>query len=252
MGMLRLFLIFIWIPTFLPIAVQADELPSEESKAVQESVSDAEETQELAEESIEDLDPELALSQPEIRELFLGSASLGLGYIEAWQGVSLAATMLHQGGLHSYGSIGFGSYNIVDSKDSKDYGVELKTKSIGFGGRYFFTDFTPVFVQVAVGYVFVDGKIQPLGSDETRDEATDEQISSSFVANGPWVSHQVGWQYAWTPGWFMEFSLLGIAKTWIVSSHYTNNSSQAKTDAKERVETPVSWGMINFKFGKMF
>lgn len=111
----------------------------------------------------------------------------------------------------------------------------------------------PVYAESGFGYVFWDGRIKPTGSDlNEEEEAVSAKLRSSFASNGPVISLKIGIQTIWKSGVYIDYCLVGMAKSWVASQSLTRNSSDVSHVVGKKISEPIIWGLSNIRVGWLF
>jgi hypothetical protein len=198
-------------------------------------------------------DRELRLSQSEMREDIIYGAAVGVGLHDPWQLASLSALYLIKPDLALPMSVGGGAFEFKGTESKKSYQIDSTAKSLHVGLRKFFTDMFPLYAETGGGYVFWNGRIKPTGSDlNEEEEAVSAKLRSSFDSSGPVISLKIGIQTMWKSGVYIDYCLVGMAKSWVASQTLTRNSSEVTRVVREKISDPIIWGLSNIRVGWLF
>jgi hypothetical protein len=228
-----------------------EEGPTPEKTEKTESITNN--IDEVSDSKIEDA--ELSLTQLEIREKFNFGVGIGVGNSSPWQKLTLAIPYLVNNKLFYDWTFGSGNWKLNGKKSGMDYNVSAIVRTTSLGIRYYFLEMAPVFVEGSLGYVFWRGDISPAGTTEeqaNQDQELVKKLNCGFTANGPVVGIKLGFSYTWENGIFIENSLYGYAMSWITSESYTKSSKETRQAVREKLSSPISWGIINFMVGMLF
>lgn len=198
---------------------------------------------------------ELALSAIEIREKRDGSLAIGFGTGDAWELLSLTGSFFYNRDWHFGGRMGGGPWRFTGDRDSRRYEINAVSRVTGLHARYFFTDMTPFYLQTGLGFSFFTGDVKPVGGDGVEESSQEEaniSLRSGFRSTAFYLSQQLGWQTNWESGFLIEFSIVGLSRTWFVQREFTKSADAAKSAVNSEMEGYQSWGLLNVRLGWLF
>jgi len=197
-------------------------------------------------------DRELSLSSVEILGQSTLGAAVGLGVVQPRQLASLTTHFNFRPGFYLLQGVGAGAWEMDGEEGSKRYRVSGTAKGVNFGGRYFFTSIAAFYADAALSYLFWQGDVKPVGTDESATSAVVDKLNSGFSASGPVLSSRFGWMRVWENGFFIDYCIFGAAKPLLVSTTYTRSSAETKAAVRRELEKPMIWGLVNISFGLFF
>ena len=190
-------------------------------------------------------DDELFLIQQERREKFKYGFALGLGASQPWQEYYLEANYIYlQNIWFSYfAGIGDSEFN------STNFSIESNQKVTGVSGKWFFWEMIPFYLSGSLSYVWWDGSISPKRAVELGAPADDVIIRTGFDAQGAVVAVGFGMNYVWDSGFYIDYKLIGLLRSFVTTVHMHDPSSKSRNAVKNNFNKTYEFGIFNIKFG---
>lgn len=194
---------------------------------------------------------ELKPGQEEIRALFSYGAALGYGVIAPWQIYSVAFMNHRDAWSSDVYSVGGGNFVFTGSYGERSYELTIDSRSFFYGRRFYFTELGPFFFEPLVGYATWEGRSEPTAAGMTGGPEIDK-LDVGFHASGPVLGLNFGLHWAWSSGFFLEYSIFRLGRAFVLSKSYTEASEQGRKTVVKNLEQPLSWGYANFRLGWHF
>ncbi len=196
---------------------------------------------------------ELAFSKEEVRRQFNYGVSLNLGVSAPWQ-VFGADFQFDRHAWYGWTlSAGGGVAALMGHQDGAEYRVDVVSRALQFGWRYYLHREWPLYLQPAIGSVYWTGNINPSGLDEVTVLNRDRSdLQTGFGAYGATVSLTLGGVFLWESGFFLDYGLVGLAKTFIIVADSSADSAVTDRVMQEHLGKTLAWGLANIKIGWRF
>ena len=126
---------------------------------------------------------------------------------------------------------------------------DLQSISLHSGVRYYFWKVFPVFIQGGLGGVRWSGDVDP---SRTIDESRPSPVAlteSDFSGVGLYTDFEVGFSYAFKKGFFIDYRLAGLSKSFVLSSDLQSGQSELQENLEDSLEDFFSYGLINIRLG---
>ena len=187
----------------------------------------------------------------EMRDQFTRGASLNLGVTDAWQAMGAEVYWQHHQWYGTSVSVGFGEWIIKGRTGATEYRVDVISRAARFGWRYFLHETLPLYLQPVAGLVVLTGDMTPSGVD-AADFGTVSFLRAGFRSYGLTYGVNLGSMAMWENRFYLDYSLVGLAGTSILSLDSSATSSVTNSEIKAQLKKPQIWGLINLKIGWQF
>lgn len=190
-------------------------------------------------------------SQIEIREETSRSLGLGLFSNLPWQSINIQGGWTLSPKSSASAFIGGGAYTSENQKIGSGYQIDAVTKALGGEYRFFPSESFSFYISQLIGAVHVAGDVRLQGG-QTDEAAVSPQTQSSFEAYGIFASVGLGVSHIWESGFFIDYSIVGLNKTYLVQKSLSNDDDSFSSKVKTDLEAAQIWGFINIKVGYFF
>ena len=194
---------------------------------------------------------ELGYAQDERRAQFRYQLGMGTGVAIPWQKFSvtfrwrLASFANHE--VHP----GVGDFEFHDLNENRNYDLQIYSQSLFYGIQFFIHDDIPIYVAPLAGFARWNGKLKPSGVDPALDTNA-SKLDSSFVVLGLVAGANIGFQWLFNNGWFVDYSVIRVGRGFITERNFTEAGEDAVAIIEKTIQHPMTWGLVNFKIGRFF
>lgn len=196
-------------------------------------------------------DDELGLGQDERRAPFHYQFGFGTGVAIPWQ--KFTATFRWQLSDFAYHEIhaGVGDFEFHNLEENRNYDLKIYSQSLFYGIQFFIHDDIPLYIAPLIGFGRWNGQLKPSGVDPELD-TTASKLDSSFILMGAVLGANIGFQWVFNNGWFIDYSAMRIGRGFITERSFTEASDDAVTIVEKTIQHPMTWGLLNIKIGRFF
>ncbi len=177
-------------------------------------------------------------------------ATAGFGRSNSWQdfgatfGLKLAPSFWVQfsPGVGLHRNEGVGAPNIRFFQD-------LKSLSLHSSVRYYFWQVFPLFLQGGLGGVRWSGDVDPSRTINENQSNPTPLTESDYSGVGLYSDLELGFSYAFKKGFFIDYRLVGLSKSFVLSSDLQSGQKELEDNLKDSLEDFFSYGLINIRLG---
>jgi hypothetical protein len=194
---------------------------------------------------------ELKFNQAEMRKKVKHGYSASFGTTRPWQNYSISGHSFIFPDHNLSVSLGFSHRNVPARGGNLSFEQQITARSVSVNNQWFFTKAVPISLVYGLGYVSWQGKMTPVGGI-VDDPSPQDRLSTPYSAMG--VHGFLGLELTWflSSGLSLSYSVVGVAKSLIISDSYGSLPVEGKHVAQQNLESLLSWGIVNLSVGWYF
>jgi hypothetical protein len=151
---------------------------------------------------------------------------------------------------------GLGRYEGTGNFQEKAYDLNFDARSVGASYTHHFVRLEGLTISALAGYVDFSGRVTPHGTtddaDPAFDPAAEDALTTSFSSRGVFVGSAAGLTWLWTNGWHVDWTLVGVRKTFLFGTDYSRDSATARRAVSRDIAQPAFYGLTNIGVGLYF
>ncbi len=177
-------------------------------------------------------------------------ATGGFGRANSWQdfGASFGLKLRPKLWMQISPGVGLHRNEGIGAPDIRFF-QDLRSISLHTGARYYFWKVFPVFIQGGLGGVRWSGDIDPSRTIDENQTSPIPLTESDYSGTGLFTDFELGFSYTFKKGFFIDYRLAGISKSFVLSSDLQSGQTELEDNIKDSLEDLFSYGLLNIRLG---